>query len=352
MPPTTFRHPSRRGVLRGASAVGLTAVAGPALARSATAAGPPPPNVIVVSIDDLGWREFGAYGSTFNETPHIDRLAREGMRFTRAYPAAPICSPTRAALMTGLYPARTGITDFLREAPAASGKFLSPDVPTVPDFPGPYGCTTALIGKWHLTETYSGEYTERPGNPYAHGLDEAIASERLYIADGDYFHPYRFMPDLPARTPGEYLTDRLADEAVDFVARHRDRRQADHRRPGAAGQPRRHRGPLPPRLPLRPGGARQGHHGVRGPGRGLGVPLHGGRGRGAGPHGPRGAGRVPVHGERAPRPGHDHAERAAGGEPRVARAGPRPARSAATQAGLSQPGSRLPPTGRRVRWPR
>ncbi|WP_326798556.1 sulfatase [Streptomyces sp. NBC_01808] len=222
MPPTTFRRPSRRSVLRGASAVGLTAVAAPALARSATAAGPPPPNVIVVSIDDLGWREFGSYGNTFNETPHIDRLAREGMRFTRAYSAAPLCSPTRAALMTGLYPARTGITDFLREEPAASNKFLSPDVPTVPDFLGPYGYTTALIGKWHLTETYSGEYTERPGNPYAHGLDEAIASERLYIADGDYFHPYRFMPDLPARTPGEYLTDRLADEAVDFVARHRD----------------------------------------------------------------------------------------------------------------------------------
>ncbi|MHA4818140.1 sulfatase [Streptomyces aculeolatus] len=223
MPPSTFRRPSRRSVLRGASAVGLTAVAAPALARgAASAGGPPPPNVVVVSIDDLGWREFGAYGNTFNETPHIDRLAREGIRFTRAYSAAPICSPTRAALMTGLYPARTGITDFLREAPAASDKFLSPDVPTVPDFLGPHGYTTALIGKWHLTETYSGEYTERPGNPYAHGLDEAIASERLYIANGDYFHPYRFMPDLPARTPGEYLTDRLADEAVDFVARHRD----------------------------------------------------------------------------------------------------------------------------------
>lgn len=223
MPQETFRRPSRRSVLRGASAAGLTAVAAPALARGGAAAGgPPPPNVVVVSVDDLGWREFGAYGNTFNETPHIDRLAREGIRFTRAYSAAPICSPTRAALMTGRYPARTGITDFLREAPAASNKFLSPDVPTVPDFLGPYGYTTALIGKWHLTETYSGEYAERPGNPYAHGLDEAIASERLYIAGGDYFHPYRFMPDLPARRPGEYLTDRLADEAVDFVGRHRE----------------------------------------------------------------------------------------------------------------------------------
>ena len=67
-----------------------------------------------VSIDDLGWDELGCYGNTFNETPHIDRLAREGMRFTNAYAAAPLCSPTRAALVTGLYPARTGITDFLR----------------------------------------------------------------------------------------------------------------------------------------------------------------------------------------------------------------------------------------------
>ncbi|WP_187283207.1 sulfatase [Streptomyces sp. t39] len=181
-----------------------------------------PPNIVVVTVDDLGLYELGAYGNTFNETPRIDRLAREGTLFTDAYAAAPLCSPTRAALVTGRYPARTGITDFLRGENAASDKHLSPSVPTVPDVLRPYGYTTALIGKWHLTETYSGPYEQRPGNPYAHGFDEVIASEQKYIADGDYFHPYFFMPDLPAREPGEHLTDRLAAEAAAYITRHRD----------------------------------------------------------------------------------------------------------------------------------
>ena len=144
------------------------------------------------------------------------------MRFTNAYAAAPLCSPTRAALVSGLYPARTGITDFLRAEAAPSSKRLSPGIATVPDVLGPLGYTTGLIGKWHLTETYSGAYRDRPGNPYQHGFDEVVASEQQYIGDGDYFHPYFFMPTLPARSPGEYLTDRIADEAVDFITRHRD----------------------------------------------------------------------------------------------------------------------------------
>ncbi len=220
MPPAA--PPTRRTVLRGMAAFGLAVTVMPTLSRAAAAATGRPPNVVFVSIDDLGWDELGCYGNTFNETPRIDRLAREGLRFTNAYAAAPLCSPSRAALMTGLYPARTGITDFLRAEGAASDKYLSPDIPTVPDVLGPYGYTTGLIGKWHLTETYSGPYADRPGNPYAHGFDEVVASEHRYIGGGDYFHPYFFMPDLPAREPDEYLTDRLATEAVDFITRHRD----------------------------------------------------------------------------------------------------------------------------------
>ncbi|MEM7394138.1 MAG: sulfatase-like hydrolase/transferase, partial [Verrucomicrobiota bacterium] len=72
------------------------------------------PNVIFILADDLGWAELGCYGNTFHETPHLDRMAREGLRFTRAYAAAPVCSPYRAALMTGQVPARTGILDYLR----------------------------------------------------------------------------------------------------------------------------------------------------------------------------------------------------------------------------------------------
>lgn len=179
-------------------------------------------NVVVVSIDDLGWHELGCYGNTFNETPHIDALAARGVRFTQAYAAAPLCSPTRAALVTGRYPARTGVTDFLRPEDAVSDHFLSPEIPTVPDVLGPLGYTTGLIGKWHLTETYSGPYAERPGSPYAHGFDDVRLSEEKYIGDGDYFAPYGFMPSVSALEPGEHLTDRLATEAVSFIEDHAD----------------------------------------------------------------------------------------------------------------------------------
>ena len=217
---------TRRGLLVGAATAGGVAAGGRAHAAGPGRSRAKPrhdrPNVVVVSIDDLGWDELGCYGNEFNETPHIDRLAREGTRFTSAYAAAPLCSPTRAALMTGLYPGRTGITDFLRPETAASDAHLPTHLPTVPDVLGRHGYTSGLVGKWHLTETYSGPYRERPGNPFAHGFDEVVASEELYIGDGDYTHPYFFMPSLPARTPGEHLTDRLADEAVDFLTRHRD----------------------------------------------------------------------------------------------------------------------------------
>ncbi|MHA4820410.1 sulfatase-like hydrolase/transferase, partial [Streptomyces aculeolatus] len=115
---------SRRGILGGAAGAALTGLtAAPAAASAQTTPARPgqrPPNIIFVSIDDLGWDELGCYGNTFNETPRIDRLAREGTRFTQAYAAAPLCSPTRAALVTGRYPARTGITDFLRGEAAPS----------------------------------------------------------------------------------------------------------------------------------------------------------------------------------------------------------------------------------------
>ena len=73
-----------------------------------------PPNIVFVLADDLGWAELGCYGNTFHETPNLDRLAKEGMRFTDAYAAAPVCSPYRAALLTGQHPARIGILDYLR----------------------------------------------------------------------------------------------------------------------------------------------------------------------------------------------------------------------------------------------
>ncbi|MDX1985034.1 MAG: sulfatase-like hydrolase/transferase, partial [Bryobacteraceae bacterium] len=147
----------------------------------------PPANIVLILADDLGWAEPGCYGNRFNETPNLDRLAAEGVRFTDAYAAAPVCSPTRVSLMTGRHPAEVGITDFLR---ADDTKFLSPDLPTIGKKLSRAGYRTGLIGKWHLM----GDYARRKGDPKLHGFDEVICSETKYIAGGDYFHPYFFMP--------------------------------------------------------------------------------------------------------------------------------------------------------------
>src|SRR5437773_8316727 len=81
------------------------------------------PNIVFILIDDLGWRDLGCYGSTFYETPNLDRLATEGMRFSNAYSACPVCSPTRASILTGKYPARVGVTDYI--GGHARGKLLA-----------------------------------------------------------------------------------------------------------------------------------------------------------------------------------------------------------------------------------
>ncbi len=174
------------------------------------------PNIIFILMDDMGWQELGSYGNRFNETPNLDRLAAEGLRFTQGYATAPVCSPTRAAFMTGQYPARIGITNYLE---VNDERFLSPDYITINERLKSVGYVSALIGKWHLT----GDYEKRRGAPQLHGFDQVIASETKYIGPGDYFHPYFFMPEMPAREPGEYLTDRLNSEAVDFIKRNRER---------------------------------------------------------------------------------------------------------------------------------
>jgi arylsulfatase A len=191
----------------------LEAVAG-VLCGAGAARAKAPLNIVLVLVDDLGWAELGCYGNRFNNTPNIDRLAREGVRFTDAYAAAPVCSPTRVSIMTGQYPARVGITDYLR---ADDEKFLSPDLKTVAKALHPAGYRSALIGKWHLM----GDYATRKGDPKLHGFDEVICSETKYIGGGSYFYPYAFMPEVKARHDGEYLTDRLNQEAVDFITRNR-----------------------------------------------------------------------------------------------------------------------------------
>ena len=175
------------------------------------------PNVVFILADDLGYSELGCYGNTFNETPNLNRLARQGMRFTDAYAAAPVCSPYRAALMTGQWPARVGITDYLRPN---DPKHLSTDATTLAGVFKAAGYATGLIGKWHLTGYAHHGATEVP--PTAHGFDEALVSETRGIGGGSYWHPYHFNPDIRQRLHDrEYLVDRANLEAVDFVERHK-----------------------------------------------------------------------------------------------------------------------------------
>jgi len=176
------------------------------------------PNIIFILADDLGWAELGCYGNTFNETPNLDRLAKQGMRFTDAYAAAPVCSPYRAALMTGQYPARVGITDYLRPN---DKNHLSKRYITIAEALKNAGYVTGIIGKWHLTGYANHGAEEFP--PAMHGFDETIVSENRGIGGGSYFHPYHFNREIRKRLPGrEYLVDRCNLEAVEFIERHKD----------------------------------------------------------------------------------------------------------------------------------
>jgi arylsulfatase A-like enzyme len=193
-------------------------------------------NIILFLIDDLGWRDLGCQGSTFYRTPNIDRLAAEGVRFTDAYAACAVCSPTRAAVLTGKYPARLLLTDWLPsgrwnpKAKLREGRFLR-GLPveeiTLAEALREGGYRTASIGKWHLgSEPFS--------LPEHHGFDLNIAGN-AHGAPGSYFFPYAGDWKIPATDqravwnvlpdgqPGEYLTDRLTDEAVKFIRASKDK---------------------------------------------------------------------------------------------------------------------------------
>jgi arylsulfatase A-like enzyme len=190
---------------------------------------PRAPNFIVVLIDDMGWRDIGASGSRYFKTPNIDRLATQGMRFTQGYAACAVCSPTRAALMTGKYPARLHITDWIRGGgtPKVS-KFKVPDwtmhLPgeevTVAEALKQRGYVTAHIGKWHL----GGKDKQANYLPETQGFDINIAGGDIGHPNS-YFFPYgakgttHGVPHLKDKggKEGEYLTDRLTDEAITFI---------------------------------------------------------------------------------------------------------------------------------------
>ncbi len=185
-------------------------------------------NVVLIVADDLGWADLGCYGSKYHQTPNLDRLARSGVRFTDAYAGAPVCSPTRATLMTGQYPARLNLTDWLPGRPDRPDQMLLRP-PIVQELPASAltlaqalktaGYVTGHIGKWHLGGKGAG--------PQQRGFDVNIAGDHTGTPLS-YFAPFqgkdgRFMPGLEKAPEGEYLTDRLTAEAEKFLQAQRDR---------------------------------------------------------------------------------------------------------------------------------
>ena len=187
------------------------------------------PNILFILADDLGQRDLGSYGSTFYETPHLDRLARDGVRFTAAYAAAPVCSPTRASLLTGRWPQRTSITDYIgaadrpelwkrntRALPAPFGDRLALDETTMAEALKGAGYATFFAGKWHLGP--EGAWPEQQG----FDLNLGGTGRGGPYGGKQYFSPYG-NPRLPDGPDGEHLPDRLASETVRFIDANRER---------------------------------------------------------------------------------------------------------------------------------
>ncbi len=179
------------------------------------------PNILFILIDDLGWRDLSSYGSTFHETPSIDRLIAQGMRFTDAYASCPVCSPTRASLLTGKYPATVGVTDYIHWDNPVPKKGKVVDAPYVDHLPqseyslpralGEAGYATWHIGKWHL----GGEGSL----PQDHGFQVNIGGAEFgHPGRNGYFSPWSIPGLEDADVPeGTYLTDWLTDQAIDLL---------------------------------------------------------------------------------------------------------------------------------------
>jgi arylsulfatase A-like enzyme len=205
--------------------------------QSAASAEAPKPNVVLFLVDDMGWIDAGVYGSQYYETPEVDRLAKRGMLFTDAYSAHPLCSPTRASILTGKYPARLGITTAAGHLPPQpkdaprypdrappnrqvitpeSLRYLDPEEYTLAEALRDAGYRTGHFGKWHLGLKPE-HWPERQGFDVAwHGKPDA--------GPRSYFSPYRFEAGTVTDGPeGEYIVDRQTDEAIRFIKENRDR---------------------------------------------------------------------------------------------------------------------------------
>ena len=191
-----------------------------------------PLNVVLIMVDDMGWVDLEGYGSDLHKTPNIDRLADSGLKFTNAYASAPVCTPTRAALMTGKSPARLNMTIWHEGAVSEpqAARLIAPEVEgnlphsekTLAEVFQDAGYRTGHVGKWHLGDP--AHYPETQGFDFTFG-------GTFWGAPGTFFFPYRapfgvnrslrYIPGIDAgeAREGEYLTDRLTDEALGFMDR-------------------------------------------------------------------------------------------------------------------------------------
>lgn len=185
----------------------------------------PGPNVLFILADDLGWRDLSNEGSTFYESPHIDRIANAGMKFTRGYAACQVCSPSRASILTGKCPARLKITDWIgadmgtqwqrntRLLPANYRMQLPLDDVTIAEAFNKAGYRTFFAGKWHLGGKGS--------LPQDHGFDVNVGGNHRGSPPGGYFSPYR-NANLKDGPKGESLPLRLGQETADWIEANQD----------------------------------------------------------------------------------------------------------------------------------
>ncbi|MFK7911342.1 MAG: sulfatase-like hydrolase/transferase, partial [Akkermansiaceae bacterium] len=185
---------------------------------------PKRPHILLIMTDDMGWKDLHCQGNDVLRTPEIDKFAKSGVRFTNAYAASPVCSPTRAALITGLAPARLHITQHGKDTkafwpkdrtvqPPPSDNTLPHKYDTLAEHLKAAGYATGFFGKWHL-----GNETHYPDK---HGFDVNVGGCNKG-GPPTYFDPYR-IPTLENRKKGEYLSDRLADETTSWMTQQGDK---------------------------------------------------------------------------------------------------------------------------------
>lgn len=185
----------------------------------------PAPNIVFFLVDDMGWGDLGCFGNTFHETPNIDTLCSAGMKFTRAYSACTVCSPSRAAILTGRYPARLHLTDWIAGHKKPYAKLSVPDwqmymdheLITLPEALAEGGYSSQFVGKWHLMPHETPELCPEH-TPEKHGFDGNVGGREWGQpkGPGKYFFPWD-MPNLDGGKKGDFLTDRLTDKAEEFL---------------------------------------------------------------------------------------------------------------------------------------